>query len=1083
MAGRHLQRPARGAALLIFLVGLVVAALTFVVNGLGPGFLDIWRTHKTAVAMADAKAALHWYAETFREQQNRIQIEGGNPPPNFVYGYLPLPDLGTGSNTNIGCPWEGCDANLSGSALNKTVIGRLPWFVLGTGPLRDGHGECLWYAVSGSHQRVDKAVPMNWDTPGQIDIVTTNEVDPAKLKILLASPHERPTAIIFSPGPLLGNQTRADLGGNDVRVCGGNYNPANYMEPGLAAALLDNANNPTSASAYYAGSVSTDTSATRLAIATQGKINRDSTALKQACPSNSTSCTLVGNDTGLPLPPDGMFDAIRKNAYFRQDINSLLERMTGCLRDQFYGAGSLPAYDKIDGAAYAGYSSCYNDTVAPQNYYSHYKEMIFAAPGSGIFANGMACNGALLFSSQRAGGQLRESAADKSNPANYLEDINLASFNSSGTSFSGPEIFERTSPVQPAERDIVRCIPSTPTFVTVGPVITGLGQLATYSTSTRTLTLGRPVSTTQPTSVAGSLFGCAWTPETHAMGGGLRSYFMFRINDVAFSSAPAEGISFAIIDGDNNGTDACGAAGQHLGYSGNNLLTPFIVPPKISFEIDPRREDSFNPNASNTLLNGRNDPPTTSSTYRGGHVALTYWGGNSPILTSAVPPCVAPRIQIGGNCYLPQEEDDNVHGQTTNARTGFPLPPANPSAPLPPLDVPPDIPAGVYKLDPSRSQVPTNQNFHARLELNRTSTVTSVLTARVATTGNIDIANPGTAIDGVILFPNDRVLVKNQSIATENGVYVWNGATHPLTRATDADAGEELDGSVVEVAQGVANVHTLWHQTTPSPTPGTDPIFWNNVRVKVTVAQADINLASPGARIDGILMKPGDRVLVRDLGIYIWNGASMAMTAASDNFTGAMVQVQQGSAASGWWSFDGSSWLRQSVRVATQVSVAITAPGNPIDGVTLATGDLVLAKAQGNAAQNGIYVWNGAGIPMTLHAGSAAGLTQVLEGTDAGRAFRRSGTATWAAIDGSSKYKLEVWILPDSITNTNQILAMQDTTRPMSFLAPTFTPHLRDTPIIPYPFRNVRLGFTVGQRHTVTDQNFTVSNAFTTWIP
>jgi len=1083
MAGRHLQRPQHGVALLIFLIGLVVAALTFVVNGLGPGFLDAWRTQKTALALAEAKTALLWYAQTFRDQQNRIQIEGGNPPPNFMYGYLPLPDLGTGSNTNLGCPWEGCDANLSGSALNKTVIGRLPWFLLGTGPLRDGHGECLWYAVSGGHQRIEKAVPMNWDTLGQIDIVTTSETDPTKLRILLASPHERPTAIIFSPGPLLDGQNRADLGGNDVRICGGNYDPANYLEPNLVTALLDNANNPTTTSAYYAGNISTDTSTTRLAIETQGKLYRDGTATRSSCPDGSTSCTLVANDAGLPLQPDAMFDAVRKNAFFRQDINSLLERMVGCLRDQFYGAGSLPAYDKIDGAAYASYSSCYNDTFAPQNYYSHYKEMIFAAPGSSVVANGMACNGALLFSSQRAGSQLRESITDKNNPANYLEDINLASFNTTGTTFSGPEIFERVSPAQPAERDIVRCIPSTPTFVTVGPVIAGLGQLATYATSTRTLTLGQPVSTTQPTSVSGSLFGCAWTPETHAMGGGLRSYFMFRINDAGFSSAPAEGISFAIVDGDNNGSDACGAAGQHLGYSGNNQLTPFIVPPKIAFEIDPRREGIFNPNASNTLLNGRNDPPTTSTTYRGGHVALTYWGGDAPILTSAVPPCVAPRIQIGGACYLPQEEDDNVHGQPTNARTGFPPPPANPPAPALPLDVPPDTPAGLYKLDPGRNQVPVNQNFHVRLELNRTSSGTSVSTARVATTGNIDIANPGTAIDGVILFINDRILVKDQVTAAENGLYVWNGATSPLTRATDADSGEELNGSVVEVAQGVANARTLWHQVAPAPTPGTDAIRWNNLRVKVTVAQADINPSSPGARIDGILMKPGDRVLVRDLGIYIWNGASVAMTAASDNFTGAMVQVQQGSDASGWWHFDGSNWSRQSVRVATQGNVDITAPGNPIDGVTLSGGDLMLVKAQGNATQNGAYVWNGAGIPLTPYPGTGANITQILEGSDAGRAFRRSGTTTWTAIDGSPQYKLEVWILPDSITNANQILAMQDTTRPMSFLAPTFTPHLRDTPIIPYPFRNVRLGFTVGQRSTVTDQNFTVSNAFTTWIP
>ena len=1001
MAGRRRQRAPCGAALLLFLVVLVVGTLTFVVGALSPALLDAWRAQRTAQALAEARTALLWYAATFREQQNRIQIEAGNPPPNFVAGYLPLPDLGSGNNTNIGCPWEGCDANLSGSALNKTVIGRLPWFILGTGPLRDGHGECLWYAVSGGHQRVEKAVPMNWDTLGQIDIVTASDVDPAKLKFLLASPHERPTAVIFSPGIPLGGQNRADLGGNDVRICGGNYDPANYIEPNLAAALLDNADVPTGASAYFAGSVATDTSTTRLALATQGRLYRDGTALEPACPPNRPACAPVATDTGLAAPPDALFGAIRKNAYFRQDINSLLDRIVGCLRDEFQAPGPN-SYARIAGVIN---NACYGQSVPPINYYPHYQEQLFVARATATVNGLPGCNGALLFASQRGAGQVRETPGDRNHWANYLEDVNLANFAPGGAQFSGPEPFERVSPRQAAERDIVRCIPATPSLVTVGPAVAGLGPLAVYSPATRTLTLGRPVAAALPASAAASLFGCAWMPETHPMGAGLRSYFMFRIDDAGFSAAPAEGIAFVIADGDNNGADACGAAGQHLGYSGNNTSTPFIVPPKIAFEIDPRRNADFDPNLPDTLSNGRNDPPTTATTYRGGHVALSYWGGDAPIPTSATPPCVAPRFASGGLCYLPQEEDDNVHGPRGNVRADYPAPPVNPPVPGLPLSVPPDAPAGAYKLDPQRSQVPVNQNFHVRVELTRTPPLALLSTARVATTGAIDIAHPGTAIDGVILFVGDRILVKDQVSAAENGLYVWNGATRPLARAADADSSQALGGSVVEVAQGTTNARSLWRQAAPAPAPGTDPILWSNLRVKVAVAQADIGLASPGAAIDGILMKPGDRVLVRNLGIYVWNGASVPMTPAPDNFSGTMVQVQQGSAASGWWRFDGSHWTRE---------------------------------------------------------------------TD---------PAAWPAIDGSPSYTLEVWILPDSVTTANQIAAMQDTTRPMSFLAPAFTPHLRDTPVIPYPFRNVRLGFTVGQRRSVTDQNFTVSNAFTTWIP
>lgn len=52
--------------------------------------------------------------------------------------------------------------------------------------------------------------------------------------------------------------------------------------------------------------------------------------------------------------------------------------------------------------------------------------------------------------------------------------------------------------------------------------------------------------------------------------------------------------------------------------------------------------------------------------------------------------------------------------------------------------------------------------------------------------------------------------------------------------------------------------------------------------------QANLNLSSPGATIDGITMVSGDRVLVRaqtagaENGIYVWNGAATAMTRALD---------------------------------------------------------------------------------------------------------------------------------------------------------------------------------------------------------
>lgn len=74
--------------------------------------------------------------------------------------------------------------------------------------------------------------------------------------------------------------------------------------------------------------------------------------------------------------------------------------------------------------------------------------------------------------------------------------------------------------------------------------------------------------------------------------------------------------------------------------------------------------------------------------------------------------------------------------------------------------------------------------------------------ARVATQANLNIASPGATIDGVTMALNDRVLVRSQTAGAENGIYVWNGAAVPLTRALDASTFDELEQAVVTVEEG-----------------------------------------------------------------------------------------------------------------------------------------------------------------------------------------------------------------------------------------------------------------------------------------
>ena len=77
---------------------------------------------------------------------------------------------------------------------------------------------------------------------------------------------------------------------------------------------------------------------------------------------------------------------------------------------------------------------------------------------------------------------------------------------------------------------------------------------------------------------------------------------------------------------------------------------------------------------------------------------------------------------------------------------------------------------------------------------------------RVATTGNITIAsdlNVGDSIDGITLADGDRVLVKDQSTASQNGIYTAGSSP---ARATDADADAEVTaGLFVFVEEGTAN--------------------------------------------------------------------------------------------------------------------------------------------------------------------------------------------------------------------------------------------------------------------------------------
>jgi len=90
--------------------------------------------------------------------------------------------------------------------------------------------------------------------------------------------------------------------------------------------------------------------------------------------------------------------------------------------------------------------------------------------------------------------------------------------------------------------------------------------------------------------------------------------------------------------------------------------------------------------------------------------------------------------------------------------------------------------------------------------------------AEAATTANVNLTNgleAGDSIDGVTLVAGDRVLVKDQTDATENGLYlaVSSGAA---SRDPEHDTIAELSGQMIVVNQGTANDNKIFLCTTDS---------------------------------------------------------------------------------------------------------------------------------------------------------------------------------------------------------------------------------------------------------------------------
>jgi hypothetical protein len=99
---------------------------------------------------------------------------------------------------------------------------------------------------------------------------------------------------------------------------------------------------------------------------------------------------------------------------------------------------------------------------------------------------------------------------------------------------------------------------------------------------------------------------------------------------------------------------------------------------------------------------------------------------------------------------------------------------------------------------------------------------------RVATTANGALATAyenGDSVDGVTLATGDRILLKDQTTGSENGIYIVAASGAPA-RAEDANTSAEVRNMITRVESGTVNADRMYQLTTDNPTLGSTSLVF-----------------------------------------------------------------------------------------------------------------------------------------------------------------------------------------------------------------------------------------------------------------
>ena len=471
----------QGAALLLFILIIMISMAGFYASLIDPEELRIRRQAHTIKSLMIAKEAL--IAHVVSHYEWKPNDSALSDPPSYEFIRLPCPDFSAAG-------YEGAQEGNCGSVNLKNRLGRFPWRSLELDTLRDGSGECLWYAVSGNFKNSNIKSAINSDSKGRIDIYDKE----GETLLYGGSAETRVVAAIIAPGAALTTQNRQES--SDLPICGGNYTASNYLESagGIDNAAFEGLNADISRLVHFGhGSSNNDIvmPVTRdellKAVYTRGDIVKKIEALTKKI----AECISEFGKNNAAYPADKRLPYAAPIALPDYNDNDLYDD------EDWQLTGRIPykvdtSKSKVNSAAQSVFfDSCSNElsieSSESRKLFHHWKEQFFYAVsqdrspdstatspsctmGSCVTVNGKEYAAIIFYSGSSLASQTRNAPPDiaqgldtKSVIANYLEDENVNRFIEN----TGSGIYQANQPVTESFNDLAYCIDSENLAVTV----------------------------------------------------------------------------------------------------------------------------------------------------------------------------------------------------------------------------------------------------------------------------------------------------------------------------------------------------------------------------------------------------------------------------------------------------------------------------------------------------------------------------------------------------------------------------------------------------------------------------------------